>query len=97
MNKQAYMIHLRELLENQYSDVKNNPSKSLAKNTRIEGYMQAGLVASVVTSKELKQVINDSHKKVFGVSFDERAVPNTGNEKIWDVPTWIRKGIEINE
>jgi hypothetical protein len=97
MNKQAYMLHLRQLLESQYNDMKNNPSKSLSKNERIEGYMEAGLIASLVNRNELKQVINNSHKAVFGVTFDERREVNADAENLWDIPTWVRKGVEIDK
>jgi len=89
------MLHLRELLETQYKKVKNNSSKALAKNERIEGYMEAGLISDIVTSNELKQVINDAHKAVYGVRFDERKEASLDAENLWDVPTWVRKGVEI--
>lgn len=96
MNKQGYMLHLRQLLETQYNEIHVNPSKSLAKNPRIEGYMEAGLITSLVTRKELKQVINEAHKSVFGVTFDDRAELNQDAEALWDIPTWIRKGVDID-
>lgn len=89
------MLHLRELLETQYTNVKNNPSKALAKNERIEGYMEAGLISGMVARNELKQVINDAHKAVYCVTFDERQDASLDAENLWDVPTWIRKGVEF--
>ena len=97
MNKQAYMLHLRELLETQYENVKNNPSKAIAKNERIEGYMEAGLISSMVTRNELKQVINDAHEAVYGVVFDERDKPSRENEDLIDIPTWVRRGLILEE
>ena len=70
------MLHLRQLLETQYIAIKSNQNKLLVKNHKIEGYMEAGLIYSLVDRKELKLVINNAHKSVFGVSFDERCVPN---------------------
>lgn len=96
LNKHAYMLHLRQLLETQYENVKDNPPKALAKNQRIEGYMEAGLISGMVTRNELKQVINDAHKTVFGVTFDERKEASLDAENLWDVPTWVRKGVEVS-
>jgi len=95
LNKQAYLLHLRELLQTQYEKVKNNPNKALAKNERIEGYLEAGLISGMVNRSELKQVINDAHKAVYGVTFDERKEASLDAESLWDVPTWIRRGVEV--
>ena len=89
------MLHLRELLETQYKNVKNNPSKALAKNERIEGYMEAGLISGMVARNEIQQVINDAHKAVYGVTFDERKETSLDAESLWDVPTWVRRGNEL--
>ena len=89
------MLHLRELLQTQYETVKNNPSKALAKNERIEGYLEAGLISGMVTRNELKQVINDAHKAVYGVTFDERKEASLDAENLWDVPTWVRRGSDL--
>lgn len=89
------MLHLRELLDTQYTNVKNNPSKALAKNERIEGYMLAGLMSGMVKRNELKQVINDAHKAVYGINFDERKETSLDAEDLWDVPAWIRRGGEL--
>lgn len=91
------MLHLRELLQTQYGNVNNNPSKALAKNERIEGFMEAGLISGMVTRNELKQVINDAHKAVYGVTFDERSQPHSSAEGLMDIPTWIRKGVSLGK
>lgn len=95
LNKQAYMLHLRQLLESQYENTRDNSSKALSKNERIEGYMEAGMISGLVNRNELKQVINDAHKAIFGVTFDERKDASLDAENLWDVPTWIRKGVEV--
>lgn len=91
------MLHLRQMLENQYEEIKNESSKSLVKNERISGYMEAGLISSLVNRVELKQVINESHKKVFGLTFDERSNAEQESKDVWDVPTWIRRGVELGD
>lgn len=95
MNKQAYLIHLKQMLVSQYSEVHQNPNIPPVKNQRIEGYMEAGLIANLVDHGELKEVINDAHAQVFGVTFDSRTEPTLKAEKLWDIPTWVRQGIEI--
>lgn len=53
------------------------------------------MISGLVNRNELKQVINDAHKAVFGVTFDKRKDVSLDAENLWDVPTWIRKGVEI--
>lgn len=96
MSKQSYLTYLNQLLVDQYNELKDNPSKSLIKNQRISGFMEAGLVSGLVNRKEIKRVVNSSHQSVFGVSFDERTeTKNNHVEDLWDIPTWIRKGVEV--
>ena len=79
----------------QYENIKNDSNNALAKNERIEGFMEAGLISGLVTRNDLKQVINDAHKAVYGVTFDERKETSLDAENLWDVPTWIRRGGEV--
>ncbi|WP_319380073.1 hypothetical protein [Thiomicrorhabdus sp.] len=95
MEKKNYLAHLRKLLEKQYVEVQQSSSRSLSKNERIEGYMEAGLASSLVTSKELKHIINEAHFSVFGVNFDDRCDASMQTESLLDIPTWIRQGIKL--
>ncbi|CAN8140144.1 hypothetical protein J3998_12705 [Thiomicrorhabdus sp. 6S2-11] len=97
MNKTQYLSRLAELLTSQYANLKTSQKQSEGYGARIEGFMEAGLVASVVTQDELKKVINDSHLAVFGISLDDRNHFNVDAEHINDIPAWIRRGVQIKE
>lgn len=94
MDKRAYLLHLRELLEAQYQKFKEVPAKSLLKNERIEGFMEVGLISGMGSRSELVLIINQAHKSVFWASFDYRGESLNNYQK--EIPAWIRKGVKLD-
>ncbi|MDR9500020.1 MAG: hypothetical protein RI556_12655 [Hydrogenovibrio sp.] len=87
-----YLHRLKERLVFQYEHIKKHQSTDPIQESAIKGYMEAGLVTGITSTDMLKAVIDQAHKKVFGVSFEQRQEPSLeADEAYYDIPTWIRK------
>ena len=72
MDKERYLKEIRDQYHLVCISLKNGGNLAEIEKGRFEGFMRAGLVLGVVTNKELQQVLEEIHFKVFGKSIAER-------------------------
>jgi len=72
MGKEQFFSEVR----NQYHlicvNIKNGNGPSELEKGRFEGFMRAGIVLNVTSKRDLEQLLEDVHYKVFGQSIAER-------------------------
>ncbi|MBD3822138.1 MAG: hypothetical protein IE914_07780 [Thiotrichales bacterium] len=88
----AYRARLLGLLAESYLHYQQSQGRTAVNQDFIRGFMEAGLVAGVVTRESLENMIDEAHKSVFGISFKQRENPGLdAAEELFDIPTWIRR------
>ncbi|BBP47051.1 hypothetical protein THMIRHAS_24240 [Thiosulfatimonas sediminis] len=88
MNKQAYKQRLEALLLDLYR--KKAEQKATTERFQIEGFMEAGLLSEVVSNADLQELIDNTHFKVFGISYNAR---NLSDREWIDIPAYIREKV----
>jgi hypothetical protein len=88
INKDHYIEILSKVLNRHYDDIKQTGIESIERQQYIEGYLTAARALDAFDYKELKEVIDRIHFKAFG---------KTTDEKRRRIPTYIRKGITLDE
>lgn len=89
MDLEIYKARLYELLKSSYQQVKET-GKRKTSSPKIEGFMEAGLSLGAVSQEDLRLIINNAHKEVFGVPFTEKIRPKSSDSELLDIPTYIR-------
>lgn len=89
MAKQLYLQHLAQLLRAEYQSASRSASKTPSVS-RIEGYMEAGMLLGQVSRDDLTRLIDEVHQEVFGTPFNEKRPVEILSEDELDVPTWLR-------
>lgn len=86
VNAERYKHRLRELLLDLYR--KKAAQQESLERFKIEGFMEAGLLAQVVNNQEIERIIDKAHTEVFGVSYNSRNL----SERDWlSIPAYIRE------
>ena len=68
-NRNHYLERLRELVSEFYQ---SDPSRRPERRYRLEGFVEAGLTARVVTRGDIDKLTDTEHQNVFGTSSAER-------------------------
>ncbi len=89
MDLEVYKSRLYQLLKNSYQQMKET-GKRKTSNPKIEGFMEAGLSLEAVSQEDLRLIIDEAHKEVFGVPFAEKIRPKSSDSELLDIPTYIR-------
>lgn len=92
-SKAVYQARLNTLLLELYETMLT--SKQRINSPKIEGFIEAGLCADVVSREEVEQIIDAAHLKVFGVRFTSKLRPTESNSEVLDIPTYIRDRKQI--
>jgi hypothetical protein len=97
-HKLKYIDGIKDRLRRFYSisDTKSDHRKMLSH--KIDGYMEAGLLAEIIDKRELQSVIDEQHIAVFGISRQERRLEMKSiletapdNWDIYDTPAIDRR------
>ena len=100
-NKERYIEVLIRILNDHYNDIKKKKSGSKERQQYIDGYLLAARALDVLSYDELKEVIDDTHFKVFGKTIQERQQSEIKksfqNNHSLKVPTFIREGISLSD
>ncbi len=72
MNKNRFLEEVREQLQLIFLGISTGQKPSLRDKSRLEGFMRAGAVLGATTNRELRDLMESVHMKVFGESIDER-------------------------
>ena len=89
---------IEELLIENYQFIKNHKGNTDANKVFfIKGFMEACLMGKLVSRVELEQIINRSHKTVFGVEYEKRIDLRETTEEWLDIPTHIRRKQALDE
>ena len=89
MTKELYLQQLAILLKSEYQSASRSSARTLSVS-KIEGYMEAGMLLGQVSRDELSRLIDDVHLEVFGTPFNEKRPSHELSEDELDVPTWLR-------
>jgi len=101
MNKERYIEVLNRILNDYYSDIKRNNLGSKERQQFIDGYMTAARALDIFNFKELKEIIDEIHFKVFGKTIQERRLSaddkSDQNDNFLKIPTYVREGISLKD
>lgn len=101
MNKERYIEVLKRILSDHYNDIKRKNSGSKERQQYIDGYLTAARALDVFNFDELKEVIDETHFKVFGKTIQERRISEANksyqNNNSLNIPTFIREGISLSD
>lgn len=79
-----------------YTKLRQTKQSDEIMKAKVEGFMFAGVVLGLVNNDEFKQLVEDVHFDVFGMTVAERRMKsalNSGDEDSWSVydePSWKR-------
>jgi len=101
MNKERYIEVLNRILKDYYNDIKRKNSGSKERQQFIDGYMIAARALDVFNFKELKEIIDEIHFKVFGKTIQERRLSEDDksdqSNNFLKIPTYVREGISLRD
>lgn len=100
INKQRYIDILAQVLNEHYDEIKRKDTSSKDRQQYIDGYLTAARALEVFDYEELKDIIDKIHFAAFGKTIEERhrteLVISASNDKSLEIPTFIRKGILLD-
>jgi hypothetical protein len=100
-NKERYKEVLVRILNDHYNDIKLKNSGTKDRQQYIDGYLIAARALDVFSYDELKEIIDDTHFKIFGKTIPERKQSEIkksfqDNHSL-SIPTHIRWGISLDD
>lgn len=97
INKERYLDVLSQVLNEYYAAINRKDAGSAGLQHYIDGYLTAAKALDVVSTGELKKVIDKVHFNAFGKTIEERKQSEisqyTSNNENLEIPTYIREGI----
>jgi len=78
MNKERYKEFLVRILNDHYNDIKKK-SGTKERQQYLDGYLLAARVLDAFSYDELKEIIGDTHFKIFGKTIPERKQSDVKN------------------
>jgi len=101
MNKERYIEVLNRILKDYYNDIKRKNFGSKERQQFIDGYLTAARALDIFNFKELKEIIDEIHFKVFGKTIRERHLSEDNksdqSNSFLKIPTYVREGISLKD
>lgn len=101
INKERYKEVLIRILNDHYNDIKRKKAGSKERQQYIDGYLTAARALDVFNFKDLKEVIDETHFKVFGKTIQERRLSEDDksdqSDNFLKIPTYVREGISLRD
>jgi hypothetical protein len=99
--RRLYLDNLRTMVRKLYRLIKDHGIMPAENHAYIDGYMLAGRRLGVVTQDELKQLMEEENKAVFGMSVEKRRKAfrprrvSVDDQEYLDIPTMERRGVNL--
>lgn len=103
--KGIFMAGFEKRLMSIYRQSLEGLTPSKQERLQFEGYMDAGIEMGVVDKVGLQSFIDEKHSEVFGQTIRERGEERKRKEGLnresstyesYEVPAWIRRGVNID-
>ena len=91
MNKSRFIREVTRQLEALYRATKSGVEQGAKVKHRCEGFMQAGEFLQIVTKEELTDIMEKTHIKVFGETFEQR------KKRLVDRHQWPKEVVDYRE
>ncbi len=98
MLKEQFIEAFSQQLTRFYKTSDGHSPSSKEEQLRCEGFMEAGIQLGLITSNELKKLINEIHYAVYGMSLDAKKSMTEGkwqqknlDYSAYDQPTYERR------
>jgi hypothetical protein len=98
---QLYLDNVRALLRRFYKIIKDYGMSAREHQTFISGFMAAGKILGVVTSDDLKKIMEEENLSIFNMTIEERRkktkvkMVSLEDEDYLEIPTIMRGGLRV--
>ena len=84
-HRTTYLNTIRDNVTELYAIQDSKSDSYLRLKNRLDGFMNAGIVIGIVSNAAVKEIVDDVHMKVFGMTIKQRSVELKLGSKATDV------------